>query len=284
VPALFFTLALFLRPLPTAREEMVRYDTAARALRAETALRLAHVLDQTGQSVEAEAIFRDPVGRRTDTPDHPACFGAFLKYRGRKDEAGVVLDRAIEVCRGTIARHPDDAITYTTLGQALADRGKAAEADAAYRAAVKLEPDSGVANGNLGLVLSRAGRYAKALNELRRGHELGSRRPDWSNPSAQRIREAERLAALDARLPALLKGNDHPVDVNEAMTFARLCSNRELHAAAARLFADALQSNPGLAGDRTTEHTYTAACVAALAGCGQAKDEPPPDEPAARVE
>jgi hypothetical protein len=63
---------------------------------------------------------------------------------------------------------------------------------------------------------SRLGRYAEALLELGRGHELGSRRPGWFNPSKQWIRETERLTALDARLPALLKGDDRPADATEA--------------------------------------------------------------------
>jgi hypothetical protein len=42
------------------------------------------------------------------------------------------------------------------------------------------------------------------VDELRRGHEIGSSRPHWRYPSAKWLQNAERLAALDARLPALL--------------------------------------------------------------------------------
>ena len=102
-------------------------------------------------------------------------------------------------------------------------QGKPAEAEAEYRAALKLKPDYAEAHCNLGPLLRRAGRYAEALEEFRRGHELGSRQPGWRYPSAQWVREAERLAALDARLPAVLKGDDHPADAAEGLTFAQIC-------------------------------------------------------------
>ena len=60
------------------------------------------------------------------------------------------------------------------------------------------------------------------------------------------VRDAERMAALDARLPAVLKGDDHPADAAEGLTFAQLCTDRKLHAAAARLYAEALQADPKL--------------------------------------
>ena len=62
-----------LRPAP--REEAVRYYTAARALRPETAHDLAHLLDEMGRGAEAEATFRDLVDRRPDNARHLACFG-----------------------------------------------------------------------------------------------------------------------------------------------------------------------------------------------------------------
>ena len=55
---------------------------------------------------------------------------------------------------------------------------------------------------------------------------------------------------------------------------------KSLHAASARLFAEALANNPKLADDRQDQHRYNAACAAALAGCGQGKDEPAPSDDA----
>jgi hypothetical protein len=110
---------------------------------------------------------------------------------------------------------------------------------------------------------------------LRRGHELGSRHSGWRYPSAQWVREAERLAALAKRLPALLKGEDRPKDVPERLVLAQMCYDTKRYAAAARFWAEALEADPKLGDDRRAQHRYNAACAAALAAGGQAKSEPP---------
>ena len=101
----------------------------------------------------------------------------------------------------------------------------------------------------------------------RRGHELGTRQPGWRYPSAQWVAEAERLAALAARLPALLKGEDRPKDVADRLAIAQMCYDTKRHAAAARFWAEALAADPKLGDDRQAGHRYNAACAAALAGC-----------------
>jgi hypothetical protein len=88
------------------------------------------------------------------------------------------------------------------------------------------------------------------------------------------------MVALDARLPAVLKGDDRPVDAAERVTFSELAYSRKLYVAAARLYAEAFRADPRLVNDRRASHAYNAACCAALAGCGQGKDDPPPDDPA----
>lgn len=50
----------------TDLEEAVRYFTAARALRPETAHELAHLLERMGRGTEAEAVFRDLTDRRPE--------------------------------------------------------------------------------------------------------------------------------------------------------------------------------------------------------------------------
>jgi serine/threonine-protein kinase len=62
--------------------------------------------------------------------------------------------------------------------------------------------------------------------------------------------------------------------------FAELCYDKKLQGASARLWAEAFRSEPKLAEDMKIQHRYNAACAAALAGCGQGKDDPPLDEPA----
>ena len=65
---------------------------------------------------------------------------------------------------------------------------------------IALKPDMPEAHCNLGSALSLKGRFAEALISLRRGHELGSKNPRWPFPSAQWVKECERLVELDAKL------------------------------------------------------------------------------------
>ncbi len=112
----------------------------------------------------------------------------------------------------------------------------------------------------------------------RKGHELGSRRPDWRYPSAQWVANAERKLALAKRFPAILRGEDKPGDNAERLDFAQMAYDRKHFAAATRLRAEALESDPKLGNDRQAGHRYNAACAAALVAAGQARDELPPND------
>jgi serine/threonine-protein kinase len=403
---------------PPAREEAVRYYTAARALRPETAHELAHLLERMGRGAEGEAVFRDLVGRRPEDARHLVCLGNHLRDRGRSAEAAPILDRAVAAARAAIrlgpddagahtnlglalrgqgklseaiAAHreairlqpdlagthnnlggilcdvkhdytgaeaefraairlqphdaavhynlgralhgqgkvseaivahreairlqpdlagahtslggilcdvkhdytgaeaefrsairlkPDDALAHTSLGIALRGQGKVSEAIAEYREAIRLRPDYAEAHCNLGLVLRSRGEYAAALDALRTGHALGSKRPGWPCPSAEWVREAERLAALADRLPAILRGDDRPADNAERLALAQICYDTKRPAAAVRFWAEALAADPKLGDDRRAGHLYNAACAAALAGSGQGADDPKPDDTA----
>jgi hypothetical protein len=111
------------------------------------------------------------------------------------------------------------------------------------------------------------------VEELRLGHELGSRDPRWPHPSAQLLRDAERLADLDARLPKLLEGKEQPADFAECLALAEMCRlYKHLYAASARWYGAAFGLRPASADDPSTGNRYNAACAAALAGCGQGED------------
>src|SRR4029077_7390379 len=84
------------------------------------------------------------------------------------------------------------------------------------------------------------------------------------------------LVALDARLPAVLKGDDRPAGPSEQVEYARLCYYKGLYAAAARFWKEAFAADPTLLGK--AGHGYDDACKAALCGSGQGEDNPKPDE------
>ena len=88
------------------------------------------------------------------------------------------------------------------------------------------------------------------------------------------------MVELDRKLPAILAGKAKPSDAAETLGFAQLCYDKKLHGASARLWSEAFQAQPKLADDMQVQNRYNAACAAALAGCGQGKDDPPLDDAA----
>ena len=75
----------------------------------------------------------------------------------------------------------------------------------------------------------------------------------------------------------MLGGTEEPKD-KELIPLASRAYEKGLHAASARLYAEALAKGPGLAEDRKIQHRYNAACAAALAASGRGKDGPHPGE------
>jgi hypothetical protein len=86
------------------------------------------------------------------------------------------------------------------------------------------------------------------------------------------VRQCEKLIDLDEKLIAVLKGQAQPTGAGELVRLAHLCVRKQLHANAARFFADAFAAKPGLAAIRDPGHRYDAACSAALAGRGLCRD------------
>jgi hypothetical protein len=96
------------------------------------------------------------------------------------------------------------------------------------------------------------------------------------------VRDCQRQVALDARLPALVRGEAQPADAAERLAVAQMCADKALHAAAARFWTAAFQADAHLADDSRAGHRQHAARSAALAGCGRGQDDPPTDDGARR--
>jgi tetratricopeptide (TPR) repeat protein len=226
---------------------------------------LGHALSDKGQVDEAIACFKKAIALDP-------------KYAGAHSNLGMALygkgqvDVAIACFKKAIALDPKFANAHFNLGNALFAKGRLEEAIACWRKAIALDPKFASAHFNLGHALAHLGRFAESLAAIKRGHELGTKQPGWRHPSAAWVRQAERLAALEAKLPALLKGEYQPKDPAERLGLAVVCRARKLHAAAARLSADAFAADPRLADDLGAGHRYYAAGSAALAAAGQCKD------------
>lgn len=96
-----------------------------------------------------------------DPMDSDARYTLARKYHARRQ-----LDRAIGMYQGTLQVETTNAEAQNDLGVALEQRGRRAEAEAAYRRAIALDPFSFNAHLNLGLLLSRMNRAAEASQEF----------------------------------------------------------------------------------------------------------------------
>ncbi len=234
---------------------------------------LGGALINEGKLDEAVAEYRTAIRLKPDYAEAHCNLGDALGGQGNFDEAIAEYRTAIRLKPNLVEAHYD-------LGNDLSGQGKLDEAVVEYRTAIRLKPDFAEAHCNLGLILKRQGDYAGAVEMLRKGHELGARRPDWRYPSAQWVAQAERELALAKRLPAVLRGEDQPADNAERVFFARLAFDSKEFAAAARSWTEAFAADPALVNDLRAGHRYNAACAAALAAAGQGKEEPPLDDAA----
>jgi serine/threonine-protein kinase len=232
---------------------------------AATHLSLGESLAGQGRIDEAIAHYQKAIA--LDPGDARAPTNLATAYLSRGN-----LDDAIAHYRKAIALDPRLAEIWFNLGFALGLRGQTEEAITHYRKAIELQPGFADAHCNLGLTLQRQGRFAEALQSLQRGHEVGSRRPGWSYPSARWVRTCQRQLQLQGQLPDLLVGKIVPASEAERLEYARVGSLTRQQAAAARLYVEAFAAEPKLADDLQAGHRYRAACAAALAGCGQGRD------------
>src|SRR5205823_6226966 len=117
----------------------------------------------------------------------------------------------------TVALRPDSAAPYYNLGRILTRQDKHAEAEALYREVVRSKPADPLPYMRLARALMSQGKFEEAIVAYRRCDELGSRDPNWSFPSARLLAEAERMPALDAKLPAILRGEAQPASDEERL-------------------------------------------------------------------
>jgi tetratricopeptide (TPR) repeat protein len=188
------------------------------------------------------------------------------------------LERAIACYRQAIKIDPKYAAAHYYLGNALKAKGQLEGAAAAYREAIQANKNLAEAHCNLGGVLRRQGQLRQALAALRRGHELGLKTPGWRYPSAQWVRDCERLVDLEKRLLGLPPGAPAPASPAELMELVGVYRSKRLYRAAARFAEEAVARAPKRANDLVAAYRYNAACVAALAAAGQGQDTAGLDE------
>jgi serine/threonine-protein kinase len=146
------------------RGEAIRYFTVARALRPETACRLAWALREYGELDEAIVVLRELVRLRPEVGWHQPFLGLVLLERGRGQQAREVLNTAVAALREDIRVRPNYAEAYENLGEALHLLGQNDEAVPAYRKAIEQRPDYAVAHRSLGFSLLALRKLDEAID------------------------------------------------------------------------------------------------------------------------
>ena len=146
----------------------------------------------------------------TMTPISEALARALEHYQAGRLEAAEHLYRDI------LQTAPDEINALHFLGLVYHQQGKSDLAADSIRQALARQPDYAEAHCDLGHTLQQQCEFREALEAYRRGHELGSKNPRWPYPSALWVRQCERWVQLDARLPAILRGEAKPANSKPA--------------------------------------------------------------------
>jgi serine/threonine protein kinase/tetratricopeptide (TPR) repeat protein len=130
----------------------------------------------------------------------------------------------------------------------------------------------------LGNHLNNLVRACNGLNDAESAADAERELATLSNSTPESF--TAELKAEAERLSAIIRGDQQPKDNAERLRVAQAAYDRSRFATAARFWVDALAADPKVVNDRIAQHRYTAACAASLAGSGQGKEEPAPDEAA----
>jgi tetratricopeptide (TPR) repeat protein/serine/threonine protein kinase len=163
---------------------------------AEAHFRLGTLLKRKGQLDQAIDAYHRAIEIDKDYPEAHCNLGTALELQGQLDQAIDEYRKALQTKRG----FPGAYFAHFKLGCAFQNQGRLDECIHEYSEAIRLKEDYPEAHCNLGHALHQKGEFREALEALRRGHELGTKKPGWSYPSAEWVRECERVVELDGKL------------------------------------------------------------------------------------
>jgi tetratricopeptide (TPR) repeat protein len=224
-------------------------------------LNVGVALTRAGRMAEAVEQYRTSVRLQPSNAQAHSNLGHALSAQG--DLAG-----AEAAHRAALHLKPDAAANHFNVGYILGWREDYKGAEACYRKALEFDPSFAEAHLNLGFALQNQGKLADGVAPLRHGHELGVKRSGWRYPSEGWVKEAERLAELENRLPRFVSGEIRPSGAEEQAELARVCVCKKQSAAAVRFWAAAFTVRPELADDLPRGRRFAAACAAARVGDG----------------
>jgi serine/threonine-protein kinase len=275
-------------------EEAVRFYAVAAGVRPQSPLALGglgRAILLSGQPAEAADLFRQWTRLRPEDPLSHVALGSALLALGEPSEAQAEFseakrlkpkdwmvrdqvalafsdrgdwDAAIREQGEAVRLFPTLGVAHKALAHALQSAGRLDEAVAEFREAVRLDPRFSASHLFLGRALIEAGEPRAALEALAR-IEPGPPPDPYITPGMLTSR-AEKLIALEPRLPVVIEGGEAPADAEEAASFARLAFARNRPEEAARLWEQAFDTSPNLASDLVAMNRFQAARAAARAG------------------
>jgi serine/threonine-protein kinase len=211
--------------------------------------------------------------------------GTLLKKSGKLADALKSYQSALAIKQKLVREHPGSPDFASELGGTLnelafidmnarrfvAARDRLREALECQRRALASNPAHPIYRQHMANHLANLIRTTRALGD--------SKALARAERQLLELRETDpAMAAFDARLKAIVKGEQRPNDVGERLQFAQRAYDLARLAAAARFWREAIELDPRLGDDRQAEHRYNAACAAALAGCFQTNDDPRPSD------
>jgi len=192
------------------------------------------------------------------------------------------LERAWALLEAGLERHADYASAHVVHGRVLLDLGREAEAEAAFRRVLGLDPENLVALRALGDLARRAGRAAEAL-----GYYEQLRRRDPTNPEIEAVVAALAAEVGQAAASPRTETLEEPTAMDETAllggemvteTLADLYLSQGLAERAATLYRQLLIMRPG---DPRLQERLEQALAAAAPRNGQ---HAPPPQAAAQEE
>jgi serine/threonine-protein kinase len=266
--AAHYNIALILQEQGKLDEAIQEYRAAIRLdpTHAHPHNNLGNALRAKGEPDEAIKEYREAIRLDPKYPQPHNGLAAVLHEQGKPDEA-------IQEFREAIRIDPKYLSPHFNLGFALDLKGEYEEALQEFREVLRLDPK--LAPGHLALAkgLLAQGHFAQARDATRRCLELLSERAPLRPSALQQLQQCEQLLPLEEKLPDLLAGKQKPVDHAECLALAAFCAGpKRLTVAAVRFYEAAFAAEATLADNPENGHRYSAACAAALAGCGRGKD------------
>jgi predicted TPR repeat methyltransferase len=125
------------------------------------AIALAVQLQQTGQLVQAEELYRRILQVAPEQPDVLHFLGILRYQQGQGEEAIKLIRRAVE-------QVPEHADAHNNLGNVLKQLGRNEEARTAYQRVIELQPAHADAHNNIGILLRKQNRLEEAVAAYRK--------------------------------------------------------------------------------------------------------------------